>query len=212
MSGRTYSGLFVAEGSSDQPLAEHVESLFCERGVELSLSHPPFERLPKVRKDVGSRIAAGLELMHGPVDLIVVHRDADNAGHQARLKEIAAAHAAAPSQAALIPVIPVRMTEAWLLLDEDAIRRVAGNPRGRMGIGLPKVREVESVNDPKALLAECILRASGEAGRRRDMIKSRFNEHRRQLLDRLDLSGPVCRLSSWQRLVNEIDQVVKAWQ
>ena len=27
-------------------------------------------------------------------------------------------------------IVPVRMTEAWLLLDESAIRRVAGRPHG----------------------------------------------------------------------------------
>ncbi|MDH6466014.1 hypothetical protein M2302_006220 [Micromonospora sp. A200] len=32
MSDRTYSGLFIAEGSSDQPLAEHIELLFYEGG------------------------------------------------------------------------------------------------------------------------------------------------------------------------------------
>ncbi|MBB5115391.1 DUF4276 family protein [Micromonospora echinospora] len=213
MSSRTYSGLFIAEGSSDQPLAEHIQLLFYERGVELMLSSPEFERLSsKVTKDVESRIAAGLALNHDPVDLIVVHRDADNAGYQTRLHEITTAYAATPSQAALIPVIPVRMTEAWLLLDETAIRQVAGNPRGRTNLGLPKVHEVESISDPKARLADCILRAADETGRRRDVVKARFNEHRRQLLDRLEPSGPLGRLESWKRLTHAVDQVVKGWK
>ncbi|MEU5940355.1 hypothetical protein ABZ807_14430 [Micromonospora sp. NPDC047548] len=91
MSDRTYSGLFIAEGSSDQPLAEHIELLFYERGVDVKLSHPAFERLPKVGKDVESRVENGIKLMDGDTDLIVVHRDADNAGHQARLNEITTA-------------------------------------------------------------------------------------------------------------------------
>ncbi|WP_089157310.1 DUF4276 family protein [Micromonospora sp. NBS 11-29] len=213
MSSRVFSGLFIAEGSSDQPLAEHIQLLFYERGVELTLSSPEFERLPsRVSKDVGSRMAAGLALTHGPVDLIVVHRDADNAGYPARLQEITKAHAATSRDAALIPVIPVRMTEAWLLLDEAAIRQVAGNPRGRTNLGLPKVHEVESIRDPKTRLADCILRAADETGRRRDVVKARFNEHRRQLLARLELSGPLCRLESWNRLTHDVDQVVKGWK
>lgn len=52
--------------------------------------------------------------------------------------------------ARVVPVIPGRMTEAWLRLDEAAIRRVAGNPNGRTKLGLPKLHEVESVADPKA--------------------------------------------------------------
>ncbi|MGC4805646.1 hypothetical protein [Micromonospora sp. DT233] len=53
MSRPARSGLFVAEGTSDQPLAELIESLFCERGIELRLSRPAFERLTGVGKDSG---------------------------------------------------------------------------------------------------------------------------------------------------------------
>ncbi|WP_432954880.1 hypothetical protein [Micromonospora haikouensis] len=212
MSHRARSGLFVAEGTSDQPLAELIESLFCERGVELSLSQPPFELLSGVAKDVRSRVQAGLDLMHDPVDLLVVHRDADNAGHTARLNEIRGAVVELSGGAALVPIIPVRMTEAWLLLDEAAIRKVAENPTGRARLGLPKIHEVESVADPKALLRDCILAAAEVTGRRRDRVRARFNEHRRQLLWMLDPTGPIRRLSSWQRLVNDVDLAVKDWR
>jgi hypothetical protein len=37
----------------------------------------------------------------------------------------------------VVCVVPVRMMEAWLLIDEMAIRRVAGNPNGRIPIELP---------------------------------------------------------------------------
>lgn len=149
MRQRSYSGLFVAEGSSDAPLAELIESLFLERGIEVRLSQPDFSLLGKVDKDVRSRVAAGLRLVGAPVDLIVVHRDADNAGRSARLREITSAIDSLHLDSLLIPVIPVRMTEAWLLLDEATIRLVAGNPMGRMNLALPKRHEVEALADPK---------------------------------------------------------------
>jgi hypothetical protein len=52
MTDRIYSGLFVAEGSSDAPLADVVETLFFDRGVSLFLSKPDFARLGKVPRDV----------------------------------------------------------------------------------------------------------------------------------------------------------------
>ncbi|WP_331716400.1 hypothetical protein [Micromonospora chokoriensis] len=110
-----------------------------------------------------------------------------------------------------MPVIPVRMTEAWLLLDETAIRQVAGNPRGRMDLGLPKHHEVESVANPKQILSTCLLKAAGETGRRRDAVAKRFNQHRRQLLERLEPTGAIVRLESWARLVADVDEVVKRW-
>jgi hypothetical protein len=84
-------------------------------------------------------------------------------------------------------------------------------PTGRTRLGLPKPHEVESIADPKVLLRDCILAAADVTGRRRERIKARFNEHRRHLLATLDPSGPVRRLRSWQRLVDEVDLVAKGW-
>ncbi|WP_430786807.1 hypothetical protein [Actinoplanes sp. G11-F43] len=103
------------------------------------------------------------------------------------------------------------MTEAWLLLDESAIRSVAGKPGGRTHLGLPGWREAERHADPKQLLAECLLKAAEEKGRRRDRIANRFPQNRRQLLERLDRHGPVTKLESWRRLVSDIDDIVVRW-
>ncbi|GGL97360.1 MULTISPECIES: DUF4276 family protein [Micromonospora] len=211
MTDRPYSGLFVSEGTSDLPLADLVESLFVGAGASVRLSKPDYSLLPKVSKDVRSRVQAGLKLVGGTVDLIVVHRDADNAGHHARQQEIRTAVQPIGGTAALVPVIPVRMTEAWLLLDETAIRQVAGNPRGRVDLGLPKHHQVESIADPKELLRTCLVRASEAGGRRREAVGKRFNQHRRQLLERLDPQGPVVRLDSWARLVDDVDRTIKTW-
>ncbi|GAB2642595.1 DUF4276 family protein [Nocardia goodfellowii] len=200
-----YSGLFVCEGTSDLPLAEIVETLFIERGADTRLSRPDYSLLGRVPKDVQSRVRAGVELMDGPVDLIVIHRDADNAGTAQRRDEITRAVTSVLPAAAAVPVIPVRMTEAWLLLDEDAIRRVAGNPKGRNGLGLPSVRKVESVPDPKQLLQQSLLKAADCTGRRREQVAKRFNEHRRQLLQRVDWSGPISELPSWRQLIADIE-------
>ncbi|WP_405105896.1 DUF4276 family protein [Micromonospora sp. NBC_01405] len=211
MSMRSYSGLFVSEGSSDLPLADIIEALFFNRGVTVRLSKPDFSLFNKVSKDVRSRVDAGLKLVGGPVDLIVVHRDADNAGHHARQQEIRAAVQPVGGAAQLVPVIPVRMTEAWLLLDEVAIRQVAGNPRGRMSLGLPKAHEIESIANPKDVLRTCLVKAADETGRRREAMVKRFNQHRRQLLERLDPTGGVVGLASWGRLVADVDETAKRW-
>lgn len=208
MTTHSYTGLFVAEGSSDLPLANIVESLFLDRGVSVRLSTPDFALLPKVAKDVKSRIVSGLELVRGSVDVVVVHRDSDNVDPNLRREEIERAVADAGARSMTVPVIPVRMTEAWLLLDEIAIRQVAGNPRGKVDLCLPKAAEVERKSDPKKLLQECLLAAAEVTGRRRDKVATRFGHHRRQLLERLDISGPVATLESWRTLVADVEAVV----
>ncbi|MEV6606740.1 hypothetical protein [Kutzneria sp. NPDC051319] len=198
-----HTGLFVAEGTSDAPLAALVTDLFAEHDVRLRLQEPDFSWL-KVAKDVRSKVVAGIELAKTDFNVIVVHRDADNAGAAARTQEIVEAVTGLAAGARVVPVVPVRMTEAWLLLDEAAIRRVAGNPNSRAKLGLPKLHEVESVADPKDVLARCLLTAADCTGRRRDQVRKRFGDHRRNLLQRLDPHGPVTKLASWQRLVDSV--------
>ena len=208
---RIRNGLFVAEGTSDHPLADIVESLFISRGVDVNLSRPDFSRLEKVKKDVASRVTAGCELLAATPEVVVVHRDADNAGLTARREEIVAAVAECAPSSIVVPVIPIRMTEAWLLLDEEAIRFVAGNPRGREPLGLPKRHEVERVSDPKERLRNCLLDAASVTGRRRTQLARRFPENRRQLLERLDPDGPVTSLPSWIELSRSVETIVDGW-
>ncbi|MEV0228406.1 hypothetical protein [Nonomuraea sp. NPDC050786] len=209
MSTGVHAGVFIGEGSSDAPLAGIVESLFADRGVALRLSAPDFDRLGKVGKDVASRVEAAIKLMGGAEpDVVVVHRDADNAGIDARRNEIADAIRCVGFSRAFVPVIPVRMTEAWLLLDEQAIRHVAGNPRGRVHLGLPKKHEAETLADPKSFLRDCLLKAADVRGRRRETLTKRFPQHRRQLLDRLDRNGDVAKLNGWIALLASVNEAV----
>lgn len=196
--------IFIGEGSSDRPLAEIVASLFEREGVQIDVVAPDLDLLPGLRRDVGSKVAAALSLTGARVDLLVIHRDSDNAGSPARRNEIHEAIEANASGHRHLCVIPVHMTEAWLILDETAIRQVSGNPGGRLSLGLPAAKEAERRADPKAILAEAILIASAESGRRRERVVRRFNENRRRLLEQLDIDGPVNQLESWQELVADV--------
>jgi hypothetical protein len=48
--------------------------------------------------------------------------------------------------------VPVRMTEAWLLTSEIAIRAAVGNPQGVAALMLPALAKVESVEAKTVLL------------------------------------------------------------
>lgn len=87
----------------------------------------------------------------------------------------------------LIPVIPVRETEAWLLVDRTAVREVAKVPRTRTDLGLPaRPRDVETVRHPKAALDAALGRALGTkptARRRRAVLESLARRVHLELLD-----------------------------
>ncbi|MBI4704339.1 MAG: hypothetical protein HY744_24815 [Deltaproteobacteria bacterium] len=137
-----------------------------------------------------------------------VHRDANTAGTAARRQEIE--KAAAPTGLPVVPVIPVRALEAWLLLDEQSIREVAGNPRGTVPLGLPEPRRVERVVKPKALLREVIATASEASGRRLARLHRSFPQARAQRLSRLSLDGPVAGVPGWQVLVHDTREAIEA--
>jgi hypothetical protein len=59
-----------------------------------------------------------------------------------------------------IPIVPIRMTEAWLLVDEQAIRSAASNPNGKARLSLPVVKKLETLLDPKEVLFESLKLAS----------------------------------------------------
>jgi hypothetical protein len=174
--------------------------------VDLRVS--PFEHW---RVDHGSGLAgkvrAGLRLVPG-CELVLVHRDADAAGHVARLEEIRGAVEQECPDLAYVCVVPVTMTEAWLLVDEAAIRRVAGRPRGATPLGLTKPAALEGVRDPKELLRQALVRASEHSGRRLKDFRKDFGHPRRELIDRIDRNGPVGRLPSWQRFVADVTEAL----
>ena len=153
----------VAEGSTDAALlpilrwAVHadqrvgqVESKFAEPGM-----------LPPRRAGLSERIRCALELY--PADLLFVHSDADREPPAARRQRIL--DAAVRGQVT-VPVVPVRMTEAWLLIDELAIRAAAEIPRGSIALDLPRLRAIEGIADPKDVLFKALEVASEKQGRR----------------------------------------------
>ena len=201
----TISVLFLGEGTSDSGIVPQVETVAARLEIEVAITDPDLGRLKSPPgKTLYDKLRVSLEI-GGKYDLIVLHRDADRDGRAARLSEMASAIKKAAPDARYVPVIPVKMTEAWLLTDEHALRQVAGNPKGRIPLNIPPVARLENLPDPKKTLKDTLGIASGQSGRNLAKFHTRFSQHRRQLLERLDPDGNVCRLSSWQHFVADIE-------
>jgi hypothetical protein len=102
--------------------------------------------------------------------LLFVHRDAERDPHESRSEEIRRAIKTLEErgfdQVPTVCVVPVRMQEAWLLVDENAIRMASGNPDGRMRLNLPNLNRLEELADPKERLLQTLRTASGHSGRK----------------------------------------------
>ena len=202
--------ILFTDGVSDRPLAAHLEAMCVERGVRVHVTAPEFERLPD---PPGRRISDRLEfLLRGEQspDLLFVHRDAEKLSVEHRLNEIDAAVQQVRAGLPTVPVIPVRMTEAWLLADQQLIRRVAGRPNSTDDLEIPGLHRLESLPDPKGVLQKALAIASGTSGRHRKKFDRRFSSHRRLLVERLDRSGPVSHLPRWQALKSDLSRVLGA--
>lgn len=100
-----------------------------------------------------------------PCDVLFFHRDAERATREKRIEEIQSLTEGL-ALAEHVPVVPVRMTEAWLLIDESAIRLAAGNPNGSSPLSVPAVHMLENLPDPKQTLKSLLIEASEKSGRR----------------------------------------------
>ena len=197
--------VFIGEGSSDEGGIPHLESLCIEAGaIEVTGVAPDFRRLPdSVGHDVEAKLRAALSL-EPEANLVFVHRDADARVGSARYTEIEAAVAACGCVQPVVCVVPIQETEAWLLLDEAAIRRAVGRPRGTAQLGLPTPDAVERMARPKERLKEVLAIASEATGRRLERVRQDFPLHRRALLQDLPTTGPLGQVPSWQQLRSDL--------
>jgi hypothetical protein len=189
----------VGDGSSDRcllPINDLLLSqdpIVSERGfvpqwADLRRSLPPprdlSERIHRARRE-------------WPCELMFVHRDAESGTNVPRLTEIRAAFL--DDGLAQIPVVPVRMMETWLLIDERAIRLAADNPNGASTIPLPELRRLEDEAEPKELLLRCLVLASEKSGRRLDQFRRTLYRRVHRVADLIEDFSPLRRLPAFQQ-------------
>lgn len=136
---------------------------FLLRPSESFSSHA--ERLKRLAQD-----AAGYHVL-------VVHGDADSPSADRAMHErfqpglglISAARQAGTRVCGhVIPMIPIRMTEAWMLADAEAFYKTIGTRLLPEQLGLPsRPQHVESISEPKQTLLQAISIALADRPRRR---------------------------------------------
>lgn len=192
----------VADGSSDRALIPILTWLLRQilgpKPIQGEFSD--LRRLPNPPNRLAERIDRSVELY--PCDLLFVHRDADGANIEHRVAEIGCA--VRKTSVATLPavcVVPVRMQEAWLLIDEAALRSAAGNPNGNEPLDLPSVKKLEALPDPKRILHRLLRRASGLQGRRLGRFNERLGHRVAELIEDF---GPLYCLPAFQRLAADV--------
>ena len=104
--------------------------------------------------------------------VIFVHRDSENRPLEDRLREFEPV-----TQPNVVPVVPVQMSEAWILFDGSAVAKAAGSPAA--AVPVPRIAEIEGIGNPKERLDELLFVAAGSPAGRRGRNFRRSIAHRR---------------------------------
>lgn len=193
----------ITDGPSDQVLLHHLTWLLRQHvrpGTSVQRQWADFRSLRQKPRGLREKIEAALDLY--PCDLVFVHRDAEGEHPSRRREEIRRAVESLPSDVPpVVCVVPVRMTEAWLLFDEQAVRRAAGNPNGRNPIPVPAAN-AQDIPDPKTALRKALRSASGLTGRRRRKLNVRGAVYR--VAEYIDDFSPLRRLTAFVELEQDL--------
>lgn len=164
----------VADGSSDVVLKPIIEWIVAQHRPEIGLIGELARDMGKVGLSLSDKIPQALKLF--PCDILFVHRDAEAMAIDLRISEINEAVVKVHDN--FVPIVPIRMTETWLLSDEYAIRSAAENRSGRVDLNIPVKRNWESLNDPKKILFDALITASEKSGR----ALNKFNPNKQRCL------------------------------
>lgn len=193
----------VTDGSSDRALIPLLRWLIRRQEPQSPINGDwaDFRRLRRPPRTLADRLTTAIDLF--PCNLLFIHRDAERQSRDLRLDEITGAVTKAFASGGgppIVPIIPIRMMEAWLLLDDAAIRRAAGNPNGREELTLPSVGDIEGLPDPKRALESLIIQASGLGPQR----FRRLNWHPSLVAERTDDFSPLLALSAFAALETDL--------
>jgi len=190
-----FTFVLLREGTSDDGLVPHLQALLVRAGATTATG---------TSRPYRGSVQAKLEALRGEEDtpdLVFIHWDSDARSSAERREHVELVCSYMEPPPWCVPVVPVQELEAWLLVDEAAIRTAVGRPSGQELVSLPALRAIERTAGPKEILQAALAVASGTTGRKRRKEVERFPQRRRTLLERLDLDGPVSELPSFQRLI-----------
>jgi len=125
--------LLICDGTSDRallPIINHVLKKYFPDSY-ISANWADFRYLLRKPKGLAEKIKTAFDLYE--INWIFIHRDAENENiskREAEIKEALENLPLALQSKVFVTLIPIKMMEAWLLIDEKAIRKAAGNPKG----------------------------------------------------------------------------------
>lgn len=201
---KSFRFTLLAEGTSDRVLLPIIRWMLLQHhgSIDWIGQLADLSNLQNPPKSLVDRVSAAISYF--PADILFVHRDSDGLPVETRIDEVRSAfHINGISNCmACIPVIPVRMTEAWLLISEQALRASVDHRNGNVPLNLPPMKKLEKIPNPKQFLEQALLLASELSGRHKK--KFYFPKHRARIPDYVEDWNRLLELPSAKRLYDDI--------
>jgi hypothetical protein len=196
----------LADGSSDRTLMPIINWTLNQ--IHDIRFVPQFaELVPKPALGLQQRASETLKVYQ--CDLIFIHRDAENSELENRIQEIRGALETVATP--FVPIVPIRMTEAWLLIDEQAIRNAASNENGRTPLNLPLLKNLENIPDPKSVLFDRLRLASELPPRRLKKFHADGKRHRvSELIKDFSLLRELSAFKQFEKDLEECIEVMRS--
>jgi hypothetical protein len=152
----------LGEGSSDRALLPSVAWVI-EQCAPAILRDPYFFTRSEIGGALSTRMIREARRRHD-AQLLFVHADCDDLTLDERFQEVA--NFGSGLDFPVVPLVPRRTMESWLLSEEAAIRVAANNRNGAFPLDVPAIGAIEGLRDPKSTLFELLRTASGLPARR----------------------------------------------
>jgi hypothetical protein len=217
---RTVTLALYAEGSTDGDFLPKIierttKSILSQRSSQSIQVRLPYSKCNKpvdiVKRDQCILYIARETAIY---DALIIHSDGDNRGYEQTLSELFqpgkklvldAKDRNEDICADLVPLIPVRMTEAWMLADPDALCTVLGKKVETRALGIPtKAKLVEKELKPKKTLEHIIQVTYPQQSRDWKRFKAKLYK---ELGSEIDLKR-LSEVPSYQRFVEDLTAIL----
>ena len=176
----------VADGGTDRLLVPVIQWAIHRLDPDVEILEPEF------RKRHGS-VVDFLGGYESDVMLVFVHRDSENLSLQQRSREFEAV-----TRPNVVPIVPVQMSEAWILFDSAAVAKAPGSPASRVSV--PAIAEIEGISNPKERLDQLLFHAAGSpTGRRGRNFKRSIVDRRVSVAEYISDYAPLRHLPAFRR-------------
>lgn len=198
----------IADGSSDMTLLRIIKWSLDDLYPKLSNdgSFADFRNIQEPPKRLADKVRTAK--LYYPFDILFVHRDAESTNSRLITQRCQEVNAELQEEDIdkTICIVPIKMMETWLLIDEVAIKKAAGNRNYRGSINLPSLRILERESQPKELLHTLLREASGKKGR--NLKKFNIDKAVHLVAENIEDFSPLRNLVAFRVFEEELKSVV----